>query len=372
MIYLDYAASSPPFPQVIDEVGTVAREHFGNPGAIHRQGTGARIILQKSRSVVAQLTNVRPEEIFFTSGGTESNNWAIAAGCAAAPGKRHIVCGTSEHASVLEAVRRMGQKGYDVTYLNPQHDGRISPEAAAAAFRPDTALLCIQAVNNETGVLQDVDAFADLARKHGVRYFCDAVQSFGHVPQNLHKADLISLSAHKLGGPRGVGCLIARQPLNPEPMILGGGQEFGLRSGTENLPGIAGFALAASLSAQMLPQEQPRLAELTALFESLLRQEIPETAIAGEGAARSSILCCAFPGMTGEEMAVRLVLKGICGSPGSACAARSSKPSHVLLSMGYSPEEAARFIRFSLGRDTTAEEIYQTAAVICGIVKKRS
>ena len=372
MIYLDYAASSPPFPEVIGEVATVTREHFGNPGAIHCQGTDARIILQKSRSVVAQSTFVRPEEIFFTSGGTESNNWAIAAGCAAVPAKRHIVCGASEHPSVLEAVRRMGQKGYDITYLNPEHDGRIRPETVAAAIRPDTALLCIQAVNNETGVIQDVDAFADLAHRRGTRYFCDAVQSFGHVSQNLHKADLISLSAHKLGGPRGVGCLIVRQPLNPEPMILGGGQEFGLRSGTENLPGIAGFALAASLSAQLLPREQPRLAELTALFETLLRQEIPEISIAGEGAARSSILCCAFPGMTGEEMAVRLDLKGICASPGSACAARSSKPSHVLLSMGYSPEEALRFIRFSPGRNTTAEEIHRTVAAICDIMKKRS
>lgn len=371
MIYLDYAASSPPFPQVIDEMGAVAAAHFGNPGALHKYGADARGILQKSRLLLAQSTNVRPEEIFFTSGGTEANNWAVAAGCAAG-GRKHIVCNSAEHSSVLAAVAQMAQKGYDVTYLNPDREGRILPEAVAAVLRPDTALVCVQAVNNETGVIQDVDAIAAAARQGGARYFCDGVQSFGHVAQNLYKADLISLSAHKLGGPRGVGCLIARQPLSPAPLIVGGGQEFGLRSGTENLPGIAGFAAAAILSTEKLSQEQPRLAALTALLEAELRRLCPEVRIAGEGAARSSILCCALPGISGEEMAVGLDLKGICVSPGAACAARSARPSHVLLSMGYSPKEAAEFIRLSPGRYTTEAEIYHTAAVISDMLRKRS
>ena len=370
MIYLDYAASSPPFSQVIDEIGSVAMKHFGNPGALHQTGSAARGILQKSRFILARLTNVRPEEIYFTSGGTEANNWAVSAGCDVT-GRKHIVCSAAEHSSVLEAVRRMQKKGYEVTYLNPEHDGRISPDAVEAVLRPDTALLCVQAVNNETGVIQDVDALADLAHKRNVRYFCDGVQSFGHVVQNLYKADLISLSAHKLGGPRGVGCLIVRQPNLIDPMIVGGGQEFSLRSGTENLPGIAGFALAAALSTQMIPQEQPRLAALTALFESELRKEVPQVQIAGKGSPRSSILCCAFDGFSAEEMVVRLDLKGICASPGAACAARSAAPSHVLLSMGYSPKEAAQFVRFSPGRNTTAEEIHQTVAAICDIMKNR-
>lgn len=371
MIYLDYAASSPPFPQAIDEMRTVSLDQFGNPGALHKLGADARGILQKSRLLLAQLTNVRPEEIFFTSGGTESCNWAVRAGCAAG-GRKHIVCNSAEHSAVLAAVAKMGGIGYAVTYLNPDRNGRILPEAVEAALRPDTALLCVQAVNNETGVIQDVDALADLAHKNGARYFCDGVQSFGHVSQNLHKADLISLSSHKLGGPRGVGCLIIRQPNLIDPMIVGGGQEFGLRSGTENLPGIAGFASAVALSMEALPREQQRLAALTALFEEELRNICPDIRIASEGAARSSILCCAFPGITGEEMVVRLDLKGICASPGAACAARSSKPSHVLLSMGYRPKEVADFVRFSLGRNTTAEEIHHTVAVISSIIKTRS
>lgn len=371
MIYLDYAASSPPFAQVIDEMSAVAAAHFGNPGAIHRAGSDARQILQNSRIFLARLTNVRPEEIYFTSGGTESNNWAVTAGCAGGR-KKHIICSAAEHSSVLEPVRQMQGKGYDVTYLNPTSGGCIPSEALEAALRPDTALVCIQAVNNETGVIQDVDAFAALAHKHGARYLCDAVQSFGHLRQNLHKADLITLSAHKLGGPRGIGCLIARQPVLPTALLTGGGQEFGLRAGTENLPAIAGFARAAALSDDLLMQEQSHLTALRVQLEDMLRNAVPGLEIAGEAAARTGILCCAFPGITGEEMVARLDLAGICASPGAACAARSGKPSHVLLSMGYSPAQAARFVRFSPGRNTTAEEICRTVAAIEAIMKKRS
>lgn len=371
MIYLDCAASCPPFPEVISRVGTVAAEAFGNPGALHQAGAAGRQILQNSRMMLAKLTNVRPEEIFFTSGGTESNNWAILAG-SALPGKKHIVCSAAEHSSVLEPVRRLQEKGYNVTFLLPDWNGRLCPEAVEDAIRPDTALLCVQAVNNETGVLQDVDTLSQIAKKHHVRYFCDGVQSFGHTAQNLHKAQLISLSAHKLGGPRGVGCLILRQPMDAPPMILGGGQEFGSRSGTENVPGIAGFALAAELALQSLPREQQRLEQLRTLLETELRNLCPELEIAGEGAIRSSILSCRFPGISAEEMVSRLDLRGVCASPGAACAARSSKPSHVLLSMGYSPKEASEFVRFSPGRNTTPEDIHHTVTVIRDIYRKRS
>lgn len=367
MIYLDYAASSPLRPEVLSHIHTVAAEAFGNPGAIHSAGAQARKLLQNSRFMLAQLLHVRPEEVFFTSGGTESNNWAVAIG-SALPGKRHILCAASEHSSVLEPVRQLQKKGYLVTYLNPGRDSRISPEAVEAALRPDTALLCVQAVNNETGVVQDVDALSRIAKVHRVLYFCDAVQSFGHVQQNLYKADLISLSAHKLGGPRGAGCLVVRQPLVAAPLILGGGQEFGYRSGTENVPGIAGFALAAQRSCQENPEDPIALRQL---LEQLLRQQCPGVEIAGEQAPRTAISCCAFPGISAEEMVLRLDLKGICASPGAACAAGKGQPSHVLRSMGYSPEEAARFVRFSLGPGTTAEEIHTTAAVIAGICSKR-
>lgn len=369
MIYLDYAASSPPYPQMIEKTAATARESFGNPGALHSAGAGARAILQESRRQIARSLQVRPEEVIFTSGGTEANNWAVQYGCI--PGRNHIVCSAAEHSSVLEAVRRLQRRGYSVTWLNPGPDGRISPDAAEAALGPGTALLCIQAVNNETGALQDIDALARVARSHNVPYFCDGVQSLGHVSQNLHKADLISVSAHKLGGPRGIGCLIVRQPHQVPPMLLGGGQEFGLRSGTENLPAIAGFALATQLSCEALPREQQRLRELRELLEKGLRSVSPSIQIAGEAVCRSAITCCRFPGISAEEMVMRLDLKGICASPGAACAARSGAPSHVLLSMGYSPKEAAEFVRFSPGRETTAEEIRETLSVIGEICKNR-
>ena len=368
MIYLDYAASFPPFSEVVVKMGQTAATAYANPGAIHSAGSAGRAQLQQSRKTLARLLQVRPEEVFFTSGGTESNNWAVKMACAGSS-KKHIVCATSEHKSVLASVQAIASSGCTVTWLNPDRQGLIRLEAVQAALRPDTALLCVQAVNNETGVLQDVDGLAALARSRGVLYFCDAVQSFGHVSQNLHKADLFSLSAHKFGGPRGIGCLVVRYPNRLSPLIHGGGQEFGLRSGTENLPGIAGLSLAAELANAQRETEAPRLQLLRSQLEEGLRRICPGLLIAGEGAPRSpGILCCAFPGHTGEELTIRLDQRGICVSPGAACSAQEGGPSHVLLSMGYLAGDAARFVRFSLGPQTTEEDIQYTLQAISDLV----
>lgn len=364
MIYLDYAASSPPFPEVMDLMSRTALECFGNPSALHQAGADARQVLQKSRRALARLLSVRPEEIIFTSGATEANNWAVKAGCLRT-GKRHIVCAATEHPSVLEAVKAMERVDFSVTWLKPDAQGRISPEDAAAAMTPATALLCVQAVNNETGVMQDVAGFAAAARKAGALYLCDGVQSFGHTRQELHRADLITLSAHKLGGPRGVGCLVIRQPHHLPPLIHGGGQEFSLRSGTENIPGIAGFALAAQISARQLDKEIHRLQQLTDRLRQGIQEIVPEAEFAGDEAVRHpGIFFCRVPGITGEEMVIRLAEEGICASPGSACGAGNSTPSHVLLAMGYPPKEASEFFRLSPGWNTTAAEIEQTLTVI--------
>ena len=368
MIYLDYAASFPPFPEVLEEFVDTSAAVCGNPGAIHCAGAQARALLQKSRKSLAQLLHVRPEEIFFTSGATEANNWAVKMG-ALRPGRRHIVCSATEHKSVLASVESLRKSGYQITFLQPDSQGRILPEAAAAAIRPDTALLCVHAVNNETGVVQDVDGLAAAAHGKGALFLCDSVQSFCHIRQNLHRADLISLSAHKLGGPRGIGCLIIRYPHRLPPLLHGGGQEFGLRSGTENLPGIAAFSMAAQMADRQLDQESLRLESLRDMLQTGLRRICPQLLVAGDEAPRApGILCCAFPGKTGEEMAIRLDLKGICVSPGAACSAGSRDPSHVLLSMGYPPRDASGFIRFSLGHRTTAEEIQKTLQTISDIV----
>ena len=370
MIYLDYAASSPPFSQVAECVQQAMLQRFGNPGALHCAGGEARGILQEGRRTIARLLQVQEREVFFTSGGTEANNWAVKMGCLNGTGK-HIVAAATEHKSVLNSVQRMQEQGYTVSYVYPGLDGRISPEAVEAVLRPDTCLLCVQAVNNETGVIQDVAALAALCRKKGVRYLCDSVQSFGHVDQPLNKADFISLSAHKLGGPRGVGCLVVRYPNSVSPLIDGGGQELGLRSGTENIPGIAGFALAAQLSADALQQEARQLPLLSEALLQGLRKAAPQMELNGESAPRHpGILNCWFPGITGEEMVMRLDLKGICASPGAACAARDTEPSHVLLAMGHSRQRAKESLRFSLGRLTTMEEIETTVQAVKEIIDK--
>lgn len=365
MIYLDYAASAPPYPQAAEKQLQVMTDTFGNPGAIHTAGNRARRILQESRRTLARLLNVREQEIFFTSGGTEANNWAVRLGI---PGKRHIVAAATEHKSVLEPLRQLERQGYAVTYIRPDQQGRILPALVEKSITPDTGLICVHGVNNETGVLQDVDALAELAKKRGIPYFCDGVQSFGHVGQNLHKATIISLSAHKFGGPRGVGCLVVRYPSFPQPMIHGGGQEQGKRSGTENVPAAAGMATAAELAAA---EPEEKLRELRDALEKKLKEAAPVMVINGEKAPRHpGILNCRFPGITGEEMAARLDLKGICVSPGAACGAREGQPSHVLLAMGQTEQQAKEAVRFSMGRLTTMDEINTTAQAVAEILNK--
>lgn len=368
MIYLDYAASTPPYPQAVQTQLELSLCAFGNPGAIHTAGNQSRKILHESRLSIARLLKVREQEVFFTSGGTEANNWAVKFGCV--KGRHHIVASAAEHKSVLEPLKDMERQGYRVTYVRPDGNGRISVESVQQAITADTGLIVIQAVNNETGVIQDVGAFAALAKKQGARYFCDAVQSFGHVSQDLEKADLISLSAHKIGGPRGVGCLVVRYPAFIAPLLQGGGQEQNRRSGTENLPGIAGFAAAAELAMAELAAETIRLQSLTDELARKLKEIVPNLVINGENAPRHpGILNCRFPGISGDEMAVRLDLKGICVSPGAACGARDGKPSHVLLAMGQTEQQAAEAVRFSIGRLTTQEEIETTARAVAEILK---
>lgn len=369
MIYLDYAASAVPFPEAAQEQHRVMLEQFGNPGALHGAAAGPRGLLQEARRSVAAYLKVRPEEVLFTSGGTEANNWAVKLGCQ--QDRRHMVVFAAEHKSVLESARYMQKQGYDLTCVYPDRNGVLAAGTVAAALRADTGLLCVQAVNNETGVMQDVEALATLARRNGTRFFCDGVQSAGHCDQPLHRADFISLSAHKLGGPRGVGCLVVRYPHSLPPLIHGGGQEYGSRSGTENIPAIAAFSVAVKLSAQMGQGEAQRLRELSDTFIRLLREQIPGLVVNGEGAPRHpGIVNCRFPGVTGEEMVLRLDGAGICASPGAACSAGRHEPSHVLLAMGLSRQQAAEAVRFSFGRLTTREEIEEAARQLCDIYRR--
>lgn len=371
MIYLDHCASSPMRPEVAEHMYRILTTSCGNPNAIHCAGGTARSLIQESRRTLAHLLQVEEREVFFTSGGTESNNWAIKSGALANTGQ-HIVVSSTEHKSVLRSAEAIKARGFSVTYVHPDSNGIIHAEELESAIRPNTTLISIHASNNETGVLQDIAAIADLAHAHRICFHCDAVQSFGHVHQPFCKADLLSLSAHKLGGPVGVGCLVIRQPTRLVPLLDGGRQELGLRSGTENAAGISAFALAASLAIQQLTETQQHLAFLENRLLQGITQIYPQVVVHGGTANRlPGVMNLRFPGITGEELLMRLDLQGICISAGAACASHDPQPSHVLLAMGLSPQHAKESVRISLGYTTTPQDIDSTLLAISQILSKK-
>lgn len=364
MIYLDYAASSPPYAEVCARVAETMETIYANPAAIHSAAAPARRILRESRRTMAELLGFRDSSVIFTSGGTEGNNTAVR-GAARLTERKKLLLGAAEHSSVLQPALALRREGYAVELVKPDENGRIRPEDIAEKLTRDTALVSVQAANNETGTLQDIEGIAALAHGVGALYHCDAVQSFGHTELPLSCADLVTLSAHKFGGPRGVGVLALREGLMLPPLICGGGQELGLRSGTENIAGIAGMALAAELACGECRAEEMRLRALSELFVALLRREKPDIVLHSGNAARlAGILSLRIPGVSAEALLVKLDRRGICLSAGSACAARDPSPSHVLLSMGLSPQEAGETVRVSIGRLTTEQELRTAAKAI--------
>ena len=368
MIYLDHAATTPPYDSVYPRMTQAAAETFGNPSSRHGVGSAALKLLRQSRETVARLLGVQPQEVVFTSGGTESNNTALFS--VRSSTRRHIVVAATEHPSVLRAAERLERQGFTVTHVMPDTQGRITPQAVSQVLRRDTALLSVHAVNNETGVIQDITAMAELAHRAGALCHCDAVQSFGHVELPLFCADLISLSGHKFGGPRGVGVLVVKDCVSFSPLLVGGHQELSRRAGTENLPGVAGFALAAERACEELPAETIRQTALAAEFLDRLRRSVPDLVLHSGGVPRApGILSLRFPGAVAEEMQVRLNEVGICAGVGAACSSADHAPSHVLTAMGLTAKEAGETLRISLGHTTTAEEIENAAKAIVSIYK---
>ena len=369
MIYLDYASSAPVYTEVCALTVDIMANIYGNPSSLHSEGNKARRLLRESRQDIAFLLGFNPENIIFTSGGTEANNTAI---MSVRYGKRkNIVVGASEHHSVLNAAEELKKFGFTVTYVIPDACGRITPDAVKAVLTEDTALLSIQAVNNETGVVQDITAMAELAHSVGALYHCDAVQSFGHIPLPLDCADMVSLSGHKFGGPRGVGVLAAKPMALGSAYMFGGKQEFGLRAGTENLPAIAGLALATKMACAELDSEYKRLHELSKLLLNLLKQKTTALRLTSGDALRvPNILSIRFPDMSAEELMTQLSEKSICIGAGAACTMGDKSPSHVLTAMGLAAKEAKETVRISLGRRTSEEEIRITADAIAEIYCK--
>ncbi len=365
VIYLDHAATTPPAPQVIDTVAESMRVHAANPSAAYSAAGAARKVLRETRRTMAAAIGCDQNEIFFTSGGTESNNWVFHS----MQGK-HVVLSAMEHSSVLEAANSHGCR---VTTVMPEADGRVLPASIEKALQPDTALISVQYANNETGILQPVAEIGRLARSHRVLFHCDAVQAFGHVPVSVKEiaADMLSVSAHKLYGPRGAGFLYIRSGVRLNALLAGGGQENGRRSGTENIPALAGFRVATELAMTDLNERAEREHTLLAYLTDALTGSIAGARVLGGNVPRTPGVCAMLlPGLSAEYAIAKLDLQGILVSGGAACAARSTAPSHVYTAMGLTETEAACVLRFSPGRNTTMADMQQAAQAVLTIYQE--
>jgi cysteine desulfurase len=358
-IYLDHAATTPARPEVVAAMAPLLGGF--NPNSLHAEGRAARAAVDAAREAVARVLGVTPREIVFTGGGSESDVLAIVGAARAAAGRgRHVVTVATEHHAVLHAVDVLERDGWQVTRLPVDSRGLVDPAAFAAALTPATTLASVMLANNETGVVQPVAELARIARERGVLLHTDAVQAPGWLPLDVEAlgVDLLSLSAHKFYGPKGVGVLYVRRGTALEPLIVGGAQEHGLRAGTENVAGIAGLAAALTLAESERPVTAPRLAALRDRLEAGVVAAVPDVVVNGAGARRlPGILSVAFGGVPSDALLIRLDLEGIAASAGSACAAGSLEPSHVVAALGLGERYALGVVRFSLGRDTSAAEI---------------
>nr|WP_304098715.1 cysteine desulfurase family protein [Mitsuokella multacida] len=359
-VYLDYAATTPVDVRVVQKMLPYFCEQFGNPSSLYAAGRAARQAVSQARRQLAALLDAEPDELFFTSGGSESDNWVIRslAEDALRHGGGHIITTKVEHHAVLHACEALPQ-GIEVTYLDVDEEGRVRPEQVEEALRPDTFLVTVMTANNEVGTIEPIAAIGALCRARGVFFHTDAVQAVGHIPVSVKdwQVDALSLSGHKLYGPKGVGALYLRRGHKLAPLIYGGAQERGLRAGTENTAGIVGLGFAAAIAAAELCEEGRRLQALRNHLFTLLRK-IPGVQLNGAQDNRlPGNLNVAIEGVDHETLLIRLDLMGFAVSAGSACSAGSLEPSHVLTAMGQTPEQAAQAIRVTLGRFTTEEEV---------------
>jgi len=363
-IYLDHNATTPVREAVAEAMAASLREGFGNPSSVHAEGAAARAAVERAREALAALLGCSPRELLFSAGATEASNTALGPWLAGEAGaRRHVVSSNVEHPSVEEPLAALERAGWQVTRLSVAPDGLLDPDALAAAIRPDTALVTLLWANNETGVVQPMERLAGRVRERGVRLHVDATQCPGKLPIDLSRLpiDALSLSAHKFGGPKGVGALFVRGEPAFEPLLRGGPQERRRRGGTENVPGIVGLGVAAALAARELPARLRESARLRDRLWDGIREKIPR--VRRNGAA-DAVLCntlnVEFTGAAGELLLQALDLEGIAVSAGAACASGALEPSHVLLAMGRAPREARASLRFSIGHgvdDTQIERV---------------
>lgn len=373
-IYADNAATTKISQTAMKAMISAMENSYGNPSSIHQIGMAANDALQTAREQIARCLGCMPKEIFFTSGGTESDNQAImsAAMLGAKQNKRHIISTAFEHHAVLHTLRRLKEQGFEIQLLDVGAEGNITAAQVEEAIRPDTCLVTVMFANNEIGSVLPIAEIGEVCRAHGALFHTDAVQAAGHIPVNVKKQniDMLSLSAHKFHGPRGIGALYVKRGIELTSLMEGGGQERGKRPGTENLPAIMGMAAALKEECTLMEQNE---AKVTAMRDRLIQglSQIPYSILNGSREKRlpGNVNFC-FEGVSGESLLLLLDSRGICASSGSACASGALDPSHVLLSLGLAPEIAQGSLRISLDISNTEEEIDYMLEVIPQVVEQ--
>lgn len=371
-VYLDHNATTPLRPEVADAMRPFLTEIYGNPSSIHAFGREASAAIEHAREALARAIGADPSEILFTSGGTEADNAALL-GASRRGRLGHVITSAVEHHAVLHVARFLEEAGGRLTVVPVGSDGRVDPDDVRKAIAPDTGLISIMHANNETGTLQPVAEIGAVARTHGIPFHTDAVQSLGKVPVDVNAlgVDLLSLSAHKACGPKGVGALYVRRGTRFSPLIRGGAHEGGRRAGTENVAGIVGFGLSASLAVREQVEESARLRALSESLWSGLAARIDRIRRNGHPDYRTpNTLNISFYAAEGESVILSLDLEGVAVSSGSACTSGSEEPSHVLLALGLEPRLAQSSVRFSLGRGTSAEDLDYVLEVLPPIVER--
>ncbi len=374
LIYLDNAATTQVYSEVLDAMTPYFTEYYGNPSAIYTFAGNVKKAVDGARAVLASGIGAKPEEIYFTGGGSEADNWALKAAAEAYVDKgKHIITTKIEHHAILHTAQYLEKNGYEVTYLDVDENGLVSPENLKKAIRSDTILISVMMANNEIGTIEPIEELGAIAKENGILFHTDAVQTFGHIPIDVDKMniDMLSASAHKLNGPKGIGFLYIRKGVKIRSFIHGGAQERQRRAGTHNVPGIVGFGKAAELALRDMEERKKYESELRDHLIERVLAEIPYTRLNGDRTKRlpgNANFCFRF--VEGESLLILLDQNGICASSGSACTSGSLDPSHVLLAIGLPHEIAHGSLRLTLSEKTTKEEIDFTVDKIKEIVER--
>lgn len=382
MIYLDHAATTPVRPEVKEAMLPYLTEQYGNPSGLYQLAADSKQAVESARKTIADTLDCEPEEIYFTSGGTESDNWALTA--AVERWRRnnredtekkacHIITTTVEHHAVLHTCQALEKEGCEVTYLKVNERGQISPEELEKAIRPNTALISVMFANNEVGTIQPIEKIGEIAKKYGICFHTDAVQAYGHLPISVRRLgiDMLSASGHKCNGPKGIGYLYVKKEVDLPSFIHGGAQERARRAGTENVPGIVGFGKAAELAHMRMELREAQTAAMRDYLIDRLLKEIPFTRLNGSQNHRLAGNCnVSFQFIEGAALLILLDEEGICAAAGSACSSGSKEPSHVLKAMGIPDAIAHGTLRLTIGYQNTMEEMNRAAEAIKKCVER--